>query len=252
MARYHNTDWWGFSSSDEDYNTLLEEYKREFRFIKHFLKEEKKTKGVPFAFFPRLDFQMKKMKTFPEPEFSSDKIDLEREVSFTDYTIWERLPVTEERQKYLDQWNKDYAILVEKLKAEGEYKARRCMVTRPYGHHRDKCPYYHISNMPSKFSEDKDEKAAQDYEAKVRAHMEEQVKICEELEKEEQKRLEEERIQKEKEDLEVAKQKALVEQQILEANLYRESIENARDQLDRAIALNSSKRRRTRTRGTRR
>lgn len=243
MARYHNTDWWGISSSDEDYG-LVEEYKREFRFIKHFLKEEKKTKGVPFAFFPRLDFQMKKMKTFPEPEFSSEKIDLEREVSFTDYTIWERLPVTEERQKYLDQWNKDYAILVKNLKAEGEYKARRCMVTRPYGHHRDKCPYYHTSS--DGFSEDKDEKAAQDYEAKVRAHMEEQVKVWEENEKKEQKRLEEERIQKEKEDLEAAKQKALVEQQILEANQYRESIENAKNQLDRAIALNSSKRRRNR------
>lgn len=244
MARYHNTyvpDY--FLSSDEDFE-YLEEYKREFRFIKHFLKEEKKTKGVPFAFFPRLDFQMKKMKTFPEPEFSSEKIDLEREVSFTDYTIWERLPVTEERQKYLDQWNKDYAVFVENLKAEGAYKARRCMVTRPYGHRRDKCPYYHTSS--NGFSEDKDEKAAQDYEAKVRAHMEEQVKICEELEKEEQKRLEEERIQKEKEDLEAAKQKALVEQQILEANRYRENIENAKNQLDRAIALNSSKRRRNR------
>lgn len=135
------------SDSDEEDRLEMEERKREYCFIKFFDASERKAKGVKMGFFPRMDFKLKAKGHFPDPDpfQSTEEVDVLRKVKFIDYTIWERLPHTLERQQYLDKWMEKYEKLVNESKEAGNYKAMPCLVhqVRTYGHHPDKCIYYH-------------------------------------------------------------------------------------------------------------
>jgi len=135
---------WGYDAWDSDEAELDDEARREWRFIKYFEPFERKAKGVKMGVFPRKDFKVNEREYFYGYECPR----------FTDYTIWERIPWTEERQAYLDKWLKDYDSLIAQLKEKGLYKAIPCLVARKgFGHRKDKCPWYHSE-------EEKDHQAA--------------------------------------------------------------------------------------------
>ena len=135
------------SDSDEEDRLKMEERKREYRFIKFFEASERNAKGVKMGFFPRMDFKLKAQGHFPDPDpfQSTEEADVLRPVRFPDYTIWERLPHTEERQKYLNKWLTDYEKLVQESKEAGNYKAMPCLAhqVRKFGHRQDMCLSYH-------------------------------------------------------------------------------------------------------------
>lgn len=125
---YHNPGYHvGFDSDDEE----DDEYARESRFIKWFAPQERKQKTGRRDLFPRKDFVRYKsaLRTYDR-------------LLFPEYTIWENLQWTPERQTYLDQWLADYEELVQELKKQGHYKAILCSCTRS-DHLPDRCPRYH-------------------------------------------------------------------------------------------------------------
>lgn len=105
---------------------------REYRFIKLFAPEERKQAADKKGLFPRKDFKSVRVE-------GRKGVGLE----FPEYTIWEKLPWTEERQKYLDQWLKDFEALKLGLQDRGLYKALPCRSTSKYGHRNDRCHRYH-------------------------------------------------------------------------------------------------------------